>query len=119
MANHYIEKYGKQLIREVLDIILIAEGRVSNEKMRDLLIEHDIIKKSTKMIRSRYHQGGLITHDGIYVDGRYQRVQLDEPYRNIQFWCHNGRNQQVFSIVLKSNKIGELLEELENDTTTD
>lgn len=121
MANHYIEKYGKQIIREVLDIILIAEGKVTPERMRQLLIDAGIIKRSTKMIRA-IHNVQRIHRESGYRDtaqGRRWEQWDVEPYHRHQFWVKNGRGQQVFSVVIQTNQIGELLEELENDTITD
>lgn len=121
MNDNYIEKYGKQLIREVLDIILIAEGKVTPERMRQLLIDAGIIKRSTKMVTARYGTTVIRRESGYResAQGRRWETWDVEPYTRHQFWCRNGRGQQVFHVVILSKDIGKLLEELENDTTTD
>ena len=114
MGNRYIETYGKQAIREALDIILIAEGRMTNENARNWLLKHGLIKKSTRTVRCRYY-GNEVRRE--YRPG-VGHVNLENPYRNHNLQMYNGRNQTVFSFLFRSDKLGELMEELENDTTT-
>lgn len=44
-----IEKYGKQITKELLDIIIIKE-KFNNNEVRDVLLKHNVIKKTTKTI---------------------------------------------------------------------
>lgn len=113
MGNRYIETYGKQPIREALDIILIAEGRMTNENARNWLLKHGLIKKSTKNIRCRYY-GNTVRREYRMGVGH---VDI-KPYTNHNLQMYNGRNQTVFSFLFRSDKLGELMEELENETTT-
>lgn len=95
--NHYIRQYGKQTISDVIDILLINQQPLSPEKTREWLIKNDHIKKSS---RANFRM----------------IVQIGAHYKTL--YVKNGRNQHVISVYLNERTLPQLLEELNNDTTT-
>lgn len=99
-----IEKYGKQLASELLGMVIIKRV-LEPEKVRLLLIKHNIITKRTKIVRPRFYTNYLY---GI-VDGRYQKTGEKEH----RIYINNGRNQSIMSTKFRDSEIQKILEALQ------
>lgn len=88
-----VQEYGKQLISGLMDMLIIAK-RFDNELVRDLLLQCELIKRTTKTIQ--------VT--------QYTSNYGSNPYRSI--YIKNGRGMTLFSLTIYDNKIQEILEEL-------
>lgn len=110
---HYlIEKYGKPMMRELLDIIVIKQGKIDNADWRHFLIKHGVIKQSTKTIRaSNFNE--VISHTyGYDENAQFTRMPLDEPYTRHGIRLKNGRRELVFNVDITSTDIPKISEEL-------
>ncbi len=91
MIEALVQKYGKPLIEELFDMMVIG-GKVSNDYMRNLLLKHKVIKRSTKMIHSFVNSTS------------YNKV----------LYVRNGKNQNIISIRIDNHKIPEVMSMLNN-----
>lgn len=93
-----IERYGKEFIKKLIDIVVICDRKNRkniNEKTREILIEHNIIKKTTKIINTTI----IITYDKSY-----------------HIFIRNGRNQNIIEeITFQQEKLPEIMELLNSD----
>lgn len=105
--NHYIQTYGKQLIKELMDIMCINKN-ITSDTARDLLIKYNIISKRTKIVNTYF------CIDDVYgrVDGRWDKTGEKQYKLNIK----NGRGTSVLYFIFKDSEIPSLLEEIENET---
>lgn len=90
MAYHsVIEQYGYKFVKDLLDILLI-EKKVNSTKMRNIMIKHGIIKRTTKIIQPcSYHRNG---------------------YYHI--YARNGRNTIIFNLKLHEIEVQQIINEL-------
>jgi len=103
-ANELTRKYGKQLTRELMDVMLIDE-QLSGTVAQKLLVKHGVIKKSTKII---YVRLSAVDEYERQQDGRIGKTgnKIHKLYLN------NGRNQTVLGFEFSSNEIHTILEML-------
>ena len=55
-VDQYIKDYGKELITNILDMLII-NNKVNNDIIYDLLVKYKIITRRTKSIRTHYYKG--------------------------------------------------------------
>lgn len=96
MFEEAVQKYGKQLITELVDIMIISQ-RINNEDLRNLLIKHDVIKKSTKMIT---HHLSSREANGRREDGNWGSIGVVH-----QITVYNGRSQKVFQFSFRQSEM--------------
>lgn len=84
--QEYIDKYGKEFLREILDIVIIDKRPFNNEEIRNLLLKHKLIKPSTKIIRC-YHSS---TDYAFHINIR------------------NGRNTYILYMFIRKEELPEL-----------
>lgn len=87
-----IDKYGKQVITELIDLIFIKE-KINNDYLRSLLIENNVIKKTTKIV------------DGVLTKHRDNQNPSDPLYI---FCIYNGKSQTILHFSLKQSIIPEI-----------
>lgn len=111
-----IEKHGKQLISELLDIIFIHEGKLKTQAGRDLLVKHKIVTKGTKYV-STWYGVMRVTHETLIEDGYpyRRRVPLEVPYKEHRIYFKNGSNQVKLDVRFKDIDIPQIMEELRNE----
>lgn len=106
-----IQKYGKQLIKELLDLMIISR-RVDSESLRLTLIKYGVIKKTTKSLKayfSRYQESGKLPN------GKWGMINDWENKLAIK----NGRNQYVFPIIkFNDSELPKILEVLNDEVNT-
>lgn len=93
--HRLIEKYGKDMVGELLDIIIIKQ-KINNSDFRDFLIKYKIIKKTTKCIR-------------VFI------MKRDNEY---SITAKNGRHTTVMYHVITKTDINQIMEELNNEIKT-
>jgi hypothetical protein len=96
--NHYVQTYGKQLIKELMDNMIINNG-ISDERARELLIKYGLISKRTKFIYAHCSKWVSPKQNTFYT--------LD---------VNNGRGQNVLHFSFQESDIPQLLEDINNET---
>ncbi len=91
-----VQTYGKQLISELMDMIIISKY-VDHTKARDLLIKYDLIKKSTKTIIADY-----TFKNNYWGNGNHHHLV------NMK----NGRNQSILRVSFRQSDIPQILEDI-------
>lgn len=95
--NRYLIKYGKGIIEDVLDYIVIPK-HMSKEIAREILIKHSYIKKNSKANLTTY----------IFATDR----KIGNYYR---FYIRNLRGQTYIDLSFNDKELQEILKEL-NET---
>lgn len=90
--NVYIDRYGKDFMRDLLNIILISRGHVSNSKFREILIKNQLIKPTTKQI--------------------YCVIFYYEKYNRWDIRVKNGRGTMIIKFCIHDNEIPQLIKQL-------
>ncbi|HOJ95138.1 MAG TPA: hypothetical protein PK390_07845 [Fervidobacterium nodosum] len=91
--HEYIEKYGKEFIRDILDIIIIKENKVTDEDFRKILIKNKIIKPSTKFV--------------------YHTIYHSDILRNWYIIAENGRGTIILDLTFNDSELPILFSELQ------
>lgn len=84
-----IEEHGIKLIEDLFDLLLISKTHES-EDWRAFALRHDLIKQTTKTVRSSIAK----------YEGNYHVI------------LRNGRNERVFSAFIDSEQFTKIMEEL-------
>lgn len=106
-----VQKYGKQLIKELIDLMVISR-RVEGESIRPLLIKNDIIKRSTKTVRAHFRRYEV---RGTLPDGRWGATGDFTNNLNVV----NGRNQTIFNIKFKDSELPQVMKVLRDEVSQD
>ena len=88
----YIDMYGKDFMRDLLDIILISRGYVSNSRFREILIKNQLIKPTTKQI---------------YCD-----IYYHEMHNKWNIQVKNGRGTTIIRFCIYDYEIPQLIKQL-------
>ena len=105
--DYLIEKYGKELISNLIDM-MIVDGTFNEDNMRKLLIKNKVIKPTTKHIKTYFNYNNkrfLADENGIC-----RNVVTDNGKYLIKLY--NGRNQLIIGFSFFKNEIPELLKKL-------
>lgn len=86
--EEYIQKYGKQFVKELLDIALIKKHS-SKEEVQELLIRHKVITKRSKQVA--YNMQIYPNIEYKTEDGRFRRVVTDRYKVAITIIRSNGQ----------------------------
>lgn len=95
--DRYIEKFGKELMTEILDTIIIGK-QPNKELVKKLMIKQGIITKSTSDIR-------IITK------------KLEEKYYYVSFNVYNMANHHKLYFSTHKNNLPSLVKEFKELTT--
>lgn len=89
MFNSYIDKYGKEFLKDILNIIYIQKPKyIDNHEFRKLLIYYQIIKPTTKQI--------------------YVSLYHSHYNRSWNLIVKNGRGTYVVNIIIYDNELPEI-----------
>lgn len=112
-----IEKHGKQLISELLDIIFIHEGQLKRSEAIDFLVRHKIVTRATKYMNVRLWKE-RVEHEYVRVEGRFGgvRTPLEVPYTRYRIYFSNGQNINKLQVEFKDTDLPQIMEELQNET---
>jgi hypothetical protein len=91
--HEYIEKYGKEFIRDILDIIIIKENKITNEDFRKILIKNKIIKPSTRFV--------------------YPTICRSDILRKWYVIAQNGRGTVILNLTFNDSELPILFSELQ------
>jgi len=80
--HEYIEKYGKEFIRDIFDIIIIKENKVTDEDFRKILIKNKIIKPSTKFIYPTIYHSDVLCEWYVFAKNGRGTVILDLTFND-------------------------------------
>lgn len=111
--HQLIEKYGKQTISELLDLVLI-EKKPTDLQWSDFLKRNEIIsKKSRATIRGRV-RATKVERTNVYneIRRRFETQVLEVPYYEYSVRIKNLRNETLFSVVFRSTELPQLRGEL-------
>lgn len=100
-----IQKHGKQLVEELLDLIII-NNKIDNSYLRSLLLKHKVIKPTTKTIVGNLYKNKKRQ----YINGRFQETDDMEYKLSIR----NGKNQTILYLSLKQSNLPEVFNMLNN-----
>jgi len=84
-----VEKYGKQLIKELLDIIFITK-KIESEVAYNLLLKHKIITRRTKTVYGYIYKG----------------------YNNNRIYFTNSRGKYILDVRILDEDMPKVLEDL-------
>lgn len=115
--HELIEKYGKQTISELLDLMFICENPTS-EQWKKFLIRSGILSKTSKANIQGHIFKTPITREmrRNQETGRMESVPID-PYVHYQVYCKNGRGEILFKANFTSKTLDQIKKELyENET---
>ena len=115
--HELIEKYGKQTINELLDLIFICEHPTSGQ-WKEFLIRSGLLPKTSKANIQGHIFKTPITKETRrnQETGRMERVPI-EPYVHYQIYCKNGRGEILFRANFTSKMLDQIKKELyENET---
>lgn len=115
--NELIEKYGKQTINELLDLIFIYETPTS-EQWKGFLIRNGILPKISKAHIQGYIFKTPITRESRrnQETGRVESVHID-PYVFYQVYCKNARGEILFRVNFTSKTLDQIKKELYKNET--
>ena len=105
MIEDLVQKYGKPIIKELIDAMII-NGNIKKLNLRDICLKYGLITKATKIIRN-YSYKCTINKD--FINGRYVEITP-----SIKYYIHivNGRNQSLFYMDFKEQDIPHIIEVL-------
>lgn len=100
-----IQNYGKQFVEELIDLTII-NNKIDNDYLRSLLLKHNVIKRSTKIITNNLYKNKKRQ----YINGRFQETDDMEYKLSIR----NGKNQTILYLSLKQSNLPEVFNMLNN-----
>lgn len=106
-----IQTYGKELAKDLLDAtIILSESADKSDAWRDILLKHEFIKRTTKVINARVYKN---TVQGEYqsTDEGYKWVRT-APFTRYILEIKNGRSEMLIHASFKDTELNELLGEL-------
>ena len=65
-----IEQYGKEVLRDLMDMAIINE-KLDNQKVYDMLLKHKIITRNTKRINCSFRNTNYAFSLALYNSKRY------------------------------------------------
>lgn len=105
MIENLVQKYGKQLISELISMAVINK-KINEDYTRKLLIKHGVIKRSTKVIRGRVYIKEVLG----YVDN----VWTNLGYNSYTVHIHNGLNTAIIYFTFTDKDLPHIMEVLNN-----
>lgn len=106
-----IEKYGKQTISELLDLIFICDPPTP-EQWKSFLIRNGLLsKKSRATVQGRIIKVHITREWGKNQEGRWEFIPI-EPYTIYRVYCKNGRGGLLFNVTFKSTELDQIKKEL-------
>ena len=93
----YVQEYGKQLMSELMDIMLISK-KLSNEDASNLMLKYGYVKRKSTMIYA-----DVATRKNYYGDGNAMHM----------LYIKNGRGTILVYIRLQGRDIQKILEAIE------
>lgn len=103
MIESLVQKYGKQLISELISMAVINR-KINQDYTRKLLIKHGVIKRSTKVIRGRVY----INKTYGYVNNVWTNLGYDSYTVDIR----NGRNKIIIHFIFTDKDLPHIMEVL-------
>lgn len=105
MIEDLVQKYGKPIIKELIDAMIIS-GDIKKLNLRDICLKYGLITKATKIVRGYSHRYSVSTK---YIDGRLVNI---EPYYMYTIRIRNGRNKNIFYMSFDSIMLPHIIEVL-------
>jgi hypothetical protein len=100
-----IQKYGKQAIKELVDMMIIYDS-IKDTDIQPILVKHKIITNRTKIIRVN-----LWKQQGYYgYNERHEYIKYNGYKYTLSI--KNGRGTQIIYIAFFEHQIPEILEAL-------
>lgn len=108
MVEELIQKYGKQLINELINMMMISGKNIKLSSVYDLIVEHKVITRRTKIIRVYYSHN----HEKVYRPGRGYCETGDFISR---LAISNYRGKEIIVLKFKDSELSNILEVLSNE----
>ena len=115
--HQLIEKYGKQTISELLDLVFIVKNPTPKQ-WKEFLIRSEILPKKSKANIVGYIFQSLIDKEWqVNPETKMWETVLIEPYTEYRIYCKNGRGIYLFREGFNSKELDQIKKELyENET---